>query len=78
MLCWALGPHTRRPPFPPGEEVEVSVVLQDVKSGLAQSTDSSSHEKCMEGFKQGEGGSVGGGGDVSKFSFGNATLATQD
>ena len=30
----------------------------------------------MEGFKQGEGGSVGGGGDVSKFSFGNATLAT--
>ena len=32
----------------------------------------------MEGFKQGEGGNVGGGGDVSKFSFGNATLATQD
>lgn len=28
----------------------------------------------MEGFEQGEGG--GGGGDVSRFSFGNATLAT--
>ena len=52
MLCWALGPHTRRPPFPPGEEVEVSVVLQDVKSGLAQSSDSSSHEKC--GLREGE------------------------
>lgn len=30
----------------------------------------------MEGFEQGEGGGVGGGSDVSKFSVGNATLAT--
>jgi len=52
MPCRALGPHARRLPSPPGEEVEVSVVLQDVKSGLAQSTDSSSHEKC--GLREGE------------------------
>ena len=51
MLCWAVGPHTRRPTSPPGEEVEVSVVLQEAKSGLAQSTSSSSH-KC--GLREGE------------------------
>lgn len=52
MLCKALGIHTRRQPSSPGEEVRVSVVLQEVMSGPAQRTNSGSHEKC--GLREGE------------------------